>query len=518
MSDTCKHCNINPVLQKADGKFSEFCSQSCRSKFYGKQTAEKRRSTNLQRYGAESVFQNSAIQEKIKKTNQKKFGNAHAASSPQVKEKIKAAWAKYQNGHPLADQSIREKREKTLEEKYGVKHPILHDAIRQKIESTCIARFGVKNASKSDIIKNKISESNQSTEVRAKTIKTCLEKYGVKNYNQQGISDVLEYLDDPAWIQEQVSNLGIAGVAVLLGVSVDTVRGRTKQFSTVLPSKSSFEQQVKDFMESITDCKILSNVKVGTREVDLLLPEYNLAIECNGSYWHSEINGRGKNYHLDKTEICLANNIRLLHIWEHQWNQQQDIVKSRLTAVLQQSKRIYARKCTVKELTGAETSDFFTVNHIQGNAAAAIKIGLYYQEQLVAAMTFSKSRYNKSVDFELVRYAGIKGHNIIGGASKLFAWFVKKYSPASVLSYSDRSFNTGKLYQMLGFEHSHSSPPAYYYTKNYKQFENRVKFQKHKLKDILERFDPALSEWDNMRMNGYDRIWDCGADVWVWSR
>ena len=42
-----------------------------------------------------------------------------------------------------------------------------------------------------------------------------------------------------------------------------------------------------------------------------------------------------------------------------------------------------------------------------------------------------------------------------------------------------------------------------------------MKYQKHKLKDKLQIFDPNLTEWQNMQLNGYDRIWDCGNFVFV---
>ena len=42
---------------------------------------------------------------------------------------------------------------------------------------------------------------------------------------------------------------------------------------------------------------------------------------------------------------------------------------------------------------------------------------------------------------------------------------------------------------------------------------SRIQFQKHKLKDKLETFDPNITEWENMKANGYDRIWDCGNMV-----
>jgi hypothetical protein len=110
-------------------------------------------------------------------------------------------------------------------------------------------------------------------------------------------------------------------------------------------------------------------------------------------------------------------------------------------------------------------------------------------------MTFGKSRFNKTYQFELLRFCNRAGTNTVGGAGKLFAAFIKQNCVDSVISYSDKSFNKGFVYKQLGFAYLHSSAPAYHYTRDYKIIENRVKFQKHKLKQqFSNRYDSDLSE------------------------
>lgn len=62
-----------------------------------------------------------------------------------------------------------------------------------------------------------------------------------------------------------------------------------------------------------------------------------------------------------------------------------------------------------------------------------------------------------------------------------------------------------------------TSPNYFYITKNASTIESRQKFQKHKLKNILPTFDEKLSEWENMKNNGYDRFWDCGNLVFTFD-
>ena len=62
------------------------------------------------------------------------------------------------------------------------------------------------------------------------------------------------------------------------------------------------------------------------------------------------------------------------------------------------------------------------------------------------------------------------------------------------------------------------SKPNYWYFKiksDYHTLLNRIPYQKHRQEKILEKFDPEMSEPENMRANGYDRIFDCGNLVFI---
>ena len=125
--------------------------------------------------------------------------------------------------------------------------------------------------------------------------------------------------------------------------------------------------------------------------------------------------------------------------------------------------------------------------------------------------------YNQNYDWELIRLASKLDTFVIGGASRLFSYFIKKYQPKSIISYCDRSLFSGKIYNLLGFKYLYSSTPNYYYTNDYVTLLPRQIFQKHKLKDILENYDENLSEWDNMFNNGYNRYYDCGNMIFEWK-
>lgn len=258
------------------------------------------------------------------------------------------------------------------------------------------------------------------------------------------------------------------------------------------------------------DRSILSN-----KELDIVLPDIGLAFEYNGIYFHSEEMGKDSHYHLNKLKGVEAFGYRLITITDEEWLSKQDIVKSRLRAILGLNKSIFARKCVLKEITYKECADFCNKNHIQGEAKTSVNLGLFLQDVLVAIMSFSKARFSTEYEYELVRYCCILNNNIIGGASKLLKYFETKYNPESIGSYSDRRWNTGNLYLKLGFNFIHNSEPNYRYYKHGKTH-SRQQFMKHKLKELFPNiFSEDKTEKEIMIEAGYTRVYDCGSALFI---
>jgi hypothetical protein len=80
-------------------------------------------------------------------------------------------------------------------------------------------------------------------------------------------------------------------------------------------------------------------------------------------------------------------------------------------------------------------------------------------------------------------------------------------------------WSNGAMYRNIGFTYDGNTPPNYWYFERntYLQtgIKSRVVFQKHKLGQLLEHFNPEISEWENMMNHGYDRYWDCGNERYV---
>ena len=191
-----------------------------------------------------------------------------------------------------------------------------------------------------------------------------------------------------------------------------------------------------------------------------------------------------------------------------------------LTNILGQTKeKIYARKCEIKEVNPKECTDFLEKNHIQGWCPSQIKIGLYYQNKLVSIMTFGKSRHfigNGEAQYELLRFCNRLNTNVIGGASKLYKHFIEKYKPISIVSYCDRRWSEGNLYNNLGFSFDHYSRPNYYYIIGNLR-KNRFNYRKSIL---VKKYGCPIdtSEHDFCRQQKWYRIYDCGTKVYKWNK
>jgi hypothetical protein len=480
------------VKQDSRGRFPKYCSRACgnNARYDDPAYLEKQRERNMEKYGVPHPSMDPVVKEKTKNTNIERYGCENPFQSSSVKEKIKETnLEKYGVECISKNKEIRSRAMSTMKERYGVDNAMKHGDFKEKAKATSYVRYGTEHPMQSDEIIKKVKDTMNRGKVYA----------------------------DRNWLEKQAANKSGAQIGRDFNIPKTTIqhalaRNNIKAFQY----GSLLEDEVREFTKINTDVHIFSDRStIAPFELDIYLPEHNLAIECNGSYWHSELNGKDKNYHLKKTKLCEEQGIQLIHIWEHDWIKNPYLVKQRLLSKFGKNERVYARKTDLKKITTTHSRDFLDQHHIQGTCPASVKYGLFENDELVAVMTFGKSRFSKKYEWELLRYCSTK--QVVGGASKLFKHFQREYQPKSVVSYSDKMWNTGSVYKALGFVYSHTSEPAYYYTKDYDSFKNRVLFQKHKLKEKLEHFDPALTEWENMQGNGYDRIWDCGNDVWVWK-
>lgn len=485
----CNNTNCSNDTAISTTGIGKFCSKKCSLEHNKVENNLKRKNTNIEKYGCENPLSNKEVREKISKTTIEKYG---MKVSPKSLAKIKER----------ASNFITIGRE-TIKEKYGVDNAILIDGIITKRSKSNIEKYGSNYFPNSRKKELPIIKGIEVVEVINPSIEDK-ELYPHKN-------DIIKFKCICGNVEEH---------------PYETYKFRIRNFATPCSICSNIKDNISkaenDLVQFFKDQNITveSNTRniIPPKELDIYLPEYNIAIEYNGLYWHSEERGRDKNYHLNKTNECSKKGIKLIHIFEDEWIYKKEIVKSRLNSYLGKSDIIYARKTKLELITSKDAMIFCNENHIQGGVNSKINLGLKYNNELVSVMTFSKvnsSRGKQDIEYELVRFCNKLNTTVVGGASKLFSYFVKNYSPNEILSYSNNRWSGGDLYSILGFKNEGNTSPGYWYIKNNKRY-HRYNFTKHKLVEMGH--DKNKSESEIMRELGYSKIWDCGNAKWKWEK
>ena len=354
------------------------------------------------------------------------------------------------------------------------------------------------------------------SEIALKVSKTC-----EKNNSPRGkmYYDYIQLKELETWIQ-QLNNDEISIEEVFNEfhwiTSDSTIKYFCKKNNKRLKKTRSRVQKKMEIFLSELNITFKENCKtvIPPLELDFFFPEYNLAIEIDGLWTHSEVQGsKNKHYHLNKTNQCKQKEITLLHFTDDEINDKFEIVSSMIKSKLKlSSNKLGARKCKIVENYDKEIiSQFFNDNHIQGNVPFTNSFSLLYNNIIVASLSFSKPRFNKNFNYEVLRFAVKKDWSVAGAFSRLISKIKGK-----IISYASLNYSSGEVYTKTGFNLSHISPPNYWYIdKTFSKRESSLKYQKHKLPNLLETFNPDLTEWENMKINGFDRIWDCGNLVFI---
>ena len=279
---------------------------------------------------------------------------------------------------------------------------------------------------------------------------------------------------------------------------------------------STPELELVEFIRTIAPCVQGSREVISPKEIDCWVPTKKVAVEMCGLYWHS--NERLPNdYHLKKTELCIEKGVRLIHVFQDEWDNKRDICKSIIRNALGVSSKVYyARKLTITRAKYSEVKAFFNENHMQGSTPAQRYLVLKDSEKVVAAASFSYSRLKKDNEWELVRYCSLLDTTVVGGLSRLVKNFLIQEGVTTLISYCNRRFFTGKGYEAAGFEFISNGAPTYYWTNKIERY-TRYRTQKHKLEKFLLNFDASLSESSNMEAAGFNKIYDCGSSLYRYS-
>jgi hypothetical protein len=347
-----------------------------------------------------------------------------------------------------------------------------------------------------------------------KSKKVSLKKYATTigvNYSHLNLLCILYGIDtkfyqvDPnthltltkEFLKDQIKHKSAEKIAKEHNVSPSLILLKVHSFNLeIQPSFcSSGEIEVKEFVESLG----LQTTKKKTKqyEIDIFVPSLNIGIEYNGVYWHSK---QHRMYHQKKYTLTKDQGIRLIQMWDLDWINKKDLIKKKLTHLLNKSsERIYARDCSVEKVESKTLMPFYQQNHIQGGKSGSLSFALTFGDTIVAAITLSKNK--------IERFAS--STHVVGGFTRLLSYVRKEFNqPIETFADLFWSDHTNNQYINNGFQFVNITAPNYFWCKNH-EMHSRLKFQKHKLKH-LKNFDETKSESQIMIENGYFRVFDAG--------
>jgi len=443
--------------------------------------------------------------------------NIYSKSNDVISKSKQTCLDKYGVENAMKSKHIISKHKQTCLDKYGVESISQINGFSERIKSMCLDKYGVDSYFKTDEYKKNLKQK-------------CLEKYGTNHYTQ---TDEYKNNKHKKYIQDfqirlhedgnndytVIKKLPESRLFVLkcpkcnrefdINSSVYYQRNTSNHeiCTKCNPLEKYFsngEKQLANFISSIYKKFIQENVRkkelIFPYELDIYIPELNLAIEYNGLYWHSDYIVKD-NYHKMKSELCNEKGIRLIHIFEDDWVYKINMIKSILQTTIspQLNHKIFARKCEIKEVNLDNTNKFLEENHINGKIMTqSICYGLYYNSELVSLMSFKGNI--------LQRYAIKLNTTIIGGAEKLFKHYINNNEFCKIITYCDISLFTGKIYERLGFEFVRRNKPNYQFLNE----KNHIRVSKQSIRKLNQGYK---RENDTM-----PRIYNCGIDVYEYNK
>ena len=522
-----------PSLEEIGGKYFSGMTQKQLAVFY--QVSLDTIRSWLARYGIKKDSKD--VEESWKASIRRHFGCDYAMQSAEVRKKSKeTCLGKYGVDHYFKTEAGRNRASSAnIKEipsagdlfKYYVTecHSVIDTALHFNVSVTTVLKWLSKNnlsktpeqveetKEKTNMDRFGVENSFSSPDVRKHYRENCIEKYGFDRPVNKGAEKSTEILSsEEKFAKFLVSTFGdkpnYTMVARALGCSDNKVRSAVKKngWENYLSIYvSSPEEELQTLLKKLNidfiphERKILDGM-----EIDIYIPAKKIGIEFNGDYWHSDA-VKEKNYHFNKSKLAESKGIRLIHIYEYEWNTMRGkIVQLLKIALGVASNKIYARECEVREITNQEAKILNNKVHLQNHRNAQVTYGLYYHDELVQLMSFSRTHYNRNLkgdnSWEIIR--GCPGSNniVVGGVSKLFSHFIKDHSPDEVFSYCDFNKFDGKSYEAIGMKFiGYTGPDKTYLINGVAYKRNPTKYKEYK-----EKAEAV--------------IWGAGSKKYLWKK
>ena len=324
-----RYCSTKCQMQ--DEELREKTKQSCIEKYgsienYKKKVVESCAKTNLQKYGSPSPFGNKEVRQKCEKTMQERFGAAHPFQNPEILQKAK----------------------ETCKQNYGAENPFQSEKIKEKIKTTNMNKYGFSHPRKNPQYMKELSEQifNKTGYYNYKCTPECREKTSLlmKHKHYLEILNMSQYVE-PLFTEEEYQGYNVnhrwkckqCGNEFVrsLEVPIEINNIKIPRCPVCYPFKingSYSEDDLFNYIKENFDNECIQHDKklLHKMELDIYSKKFNIAIEYDGLYWHSDDKKKNTNYHLNKTIQAENKKTTLIHIWENEWEFHQDKIKQKI--------------------------------------------------------------------------------------------------------------------------------------------------------------------------------------------
>lgn len=446
--------------------------------------------------------------------------NAHKVSA--MKETM---MAQYNVDNAAQLDSVKAKRKETMVNRYGVEYYSQCPDFKLKYHDSCFERFGEISYAKTPEWLERVKKTNN-------------EKYGADFWikNRLAISTAYynkEFEPYNCRVLAHPDKVHLTYVCDVCGSTMeDTIfyvnarlHVKTTPCYHCFPKhnyRSGSEINLENFVKTLgIEPSHHERNFIGEYGADIVCEDEKVIIEFDGLHWHTD-EFHDRNYHLLKTEYAESIGYHLIHVFSDEWEQHEDIVKSRLCQVLRKNipnktRKIYARDCEIMEVSSEISREFMDRCHIQGYCSDKYRYALMHDGKPVAMMTFGQSRFSPN-EIELLRYCNDLYTSVIGGASRLLKYFLRNHpipDGTRLVTYADRRWSgPNNYYPKLGFVLDSVTEPNYFYV-NGNVRESRMKYQKHKLVEL--GYNANMSEHEITESIGLHRIYDCGNFKYIYG-
>lgn len=504
---------------RTDQLYATYCSPKCCGEYNIDKSAIIRKDTVNAKYGCDNVFQLDEIKEKIMNTSLEKYGCEYPNQSKMVKDKIiQTCREKYNVDYYLQSDISLEKRKQTNLVKYGNVSPFGNGEVKEKIKQTMLVKYGVEHPMHSEEIKRGMCETN-------------IQRYGCDNpsKNKEIIEKIKQNVvkfhindDRKPELRKEQWNIDVKylGNGIYSFICPDCgeyqeldyhfISNRVKHNHIICskcnpPYSSMSENEINTFVNEL-GFECYKNRKGWNYELDVYIPELSIGIEYNGLYWHSE-DYKERTYHLDKKKYFEELSIDLIQIWEDDWQNKKDIVKSLIKTKIKKSDLIIeSTECEIFILDQNNSKIFFNENHISGYLGGELNIGLLYNNDVISMMLFKKGDND---NYELVQFGTLNNTFVIGGYEKIFNYFKSNYKSNLITTYSDNVISNEKIYTKLGFETDNNVIMDYYW------FKGNTKYVKNYFNNTISLMNEQTID-DILYERGYVKIYTAGLKKWTY--